>query len=72
MSEASHAFISGLESSEEENKSDVEEVSIETDNKGEWWSGMIEQEHLDDINHSGKLCLLFAILKECETIEDKV
>lgn len=33
---------------------------------------MIEQEHLDDIKHSGKLSLLFAILKECEAIEDKV
>ncbi|XP_046668986.1 LOW QUALITY PROTEIN: transcriptional regulator ATRX homolog [Homalodisca vitripennis] len=60
-----------LESSGDE-KEDNEEAIEESNTERAWWSGMVEPEHLDDINHSAKLVLLFAILRECEMIEDKV
>nr|XP_023025621.1 transcriptional regulator ATRX homolog [Leptinotarsa decemlineata] len=44
----------------------VEEV------KKEWWQEYCDGEELDNINNSGKLFLLFEILKECEEIGDKV
>uniref|UniRef100_A0A1B6I3A5 Transcriptional regulator ATRX n=1 Tax=Homalodisca liturata TaxID=320908 RepID=A0A1B6I3A5_9HEMI len=42
------------------------------DSRSAWWKDIVEPEHLDDINQSAKLILLFAILRECEMIEDKV
>jgi transcriptional regulator ATRX len=56
---------------------EVTEVSKE-DEEGEktnhlgWWKQFIEGDELENINHSGKLILLFAILQECEKIGDKV
>ncbi|XP_056648493.1 transcriptional regulator ATRX homolog isoform X1 [Diorhabda sublineata] len=46
--------------------SDIEEVSKE------WWQEFCDGDELDNIKNSGKLSLLFEILKECEEIGDKV
>ncbi|XP_054270092.1 transcriptional regulator ATRX homolog isoform X2 [Macrosteles quadrilineatus] len=59
-----------LESSDEE-KQDGEDV-VENANHGDWWGSFVEPQHFEDMRQSGKLLLLFAILKECEMIEDKV
>ena len=38
-----------------------------------WWKQFVQDEDAyDDINNSGKLVLLFSILRECEKIGDKV
>jgi len=37
-----------------------------------WWKQFIEGDELDNIKYSGKLILLFSILRECEKIGDKV
>ncbi|KRT83926.1 helicase [Oryctes borbonicus] len=47
------------------------EEEAETD-PSEWWRQYCKDEDLDDIHHSGKLSLLFEILKQCEVIGDKV
>nr|XP_050855049.1 transcriptional regulator ATRX-like isoform X1 [Vespula vulgaris] len=54
-----------------ENDSESESLEIVTE-KEEWWSQFVEPEHFDDMRISTKLVLLFAILKECEKIGDKV
>ncbi|XP_046748498.1 transcriptional regulator ATRX-like [Diprion similis] len=55
----------------------LDEITINSDDEdapqaGEWWSQFIEPEHFEDMKISSKLVLLFAILKECEQIGDKV
>lgn len=50
---------------------EVEELKEEKKTSA-WWTPLVEPEHLEDINQSAKLVLLFSILKECEMIEDKV
>ena len=41
--------------------------------KKEWWESYLDNEEImDDINESGKLVILFEILKECELIGDKL
>ena len=37
-----------------------------------WWKQFIQGDELENIKYSGKLVLLFSILKECEKIGDKV
>lgn len=59
----------------EENKDNELPVKVETkkvDCRSDWWKQIIDMKDLDDINTSAKLILLFAILRECEMIEDKV
>nr|CAH7748326.1 unnamed protein product [Callosobruchus chinensis] len=50
----------------EESDPELEEL------KKEWWQEYCDGDELDNINNSGKLYLLFQILKECEEIGDKV
>ncbi|XP_046489570.1 transcriptional regulator ATRX isoform X2 [Neodiprion pinetum] len=55
----------------------LDEITIKSEDEdapqaGEWWSQFVEPEHFEDLRISSKLVLLFAILKECEQIGDKV
>ncbi|XP_058825993.1 transcriptional regulator ATRX homolog isoform X2 [Topomyia yanbarensis] len=50
----------------------VEEVEEKVDNPTEWWMSMCPEEELDNLEHSGKLQVLFEILRECENIGDKL
>lgn len=54
----------------EEDLPEVEEQKNE--NPTEWWMSMVPEEELDNLEHSGKLQVLFEILKECEAIGDKL
>lgn len=47
-------------------------IEIPKNSRSNWWKDMVEPEHFEELTQSGKLILLFAILKECELIEDKV
>lgn len=42
------------------------------ENPTEWWMSLCPEEELDNMEHSGKLMLLFSILTECEAIGDKL
>ncbi|CAH0727160.1 unnamed protein product, partial [Brenthis ino] len=42
------------------------------ENPTEWWMPLVPEEELDDLRHSHKLVLLFDILRQCETIGDKL
>jgi transcriptional regulator ATRX len=37
-----------------------------------WWKQFIDGDELENMKYSGKLILLFSILRECEKIGDKV
>ncbi|XP_053697900.1 transcriptional regulator ATRX homolog [Sabethes cyaneus] len=50
----------------------VEEVEQKNENPTEWWMSMCPEEELDNLEHSGKLQVLFEILRECENIGDKL
>ncbi|XP_026482209.1 LOW QUALITY PROTEIN: transcriptional regulator ATRX homolog [Ctenocephalides felis] len=54
---------------QEEEENETEE---KRENPTEWWMPLCPEEELDYLKHSGKLMLLFDILKECETIGDKI
>ncbi|XP_058060545.1 transcriptional regulator ATRX homolog [Anopheles bellator] len=57
------------------NKKEVGEEPIElpkAENPTEWWMPLCPESELDNLEHSGKLLLLMEILKECETIGDKL
>lgn len=60
------------------NNPDVEEEDLsenqeqKNENPTEWWMSMVPEEELDNLEHSGKLQVLFEILKECEAIGDKL
>lgn len=45
---------------------------IKEENPTEWWMPMCPEEELNNLEHSGKLMLLFSILAECEAIGDKL
>ncbi|XP_065095498.1 transcriptional regulator ATRX homolog [Ochlerotatus camptorhynchus] len=47
-------------------------VEQKNENPTEWWMSMVPEEELDNLEHSGKLQVLFEILKECEAIGDKL
>lgn len=51
---------------------DVQEVEQKNENPTEWWMSMCPEEELNNLEHSGKLQVLFEILKECEAIGDKL
>jgi transcriptional regulator ATRX len=44
----------------------------EKSNPTAWWKQFIEGDELENMKYSGKLILLFSILRECEKIGDKV
>lgn len=49
------------------------EPELEIDPKaGAWWRPFITDEDIDDYKQGPKLVLLFAVLRECELIGDKV
>ncbi|CAH0551007.1 unnamed protein product [Brassicogethes aeneus] len=50
--------------------SDIEMLPVEA--KKEWWQEFCDGEQLNNVNNSGKMFLLFEILKECEAIGDKI
>ncbi|CAG9828068.1 unnamed protein product [Diabrotica balteata] len=54
-----------------ENGEEDSEPEVIEENK-EWFQEFCDGEELDNIKNSGKLTLLFEILKECEEIGDKV
>ncbi|XP_076680852.1 uncharacterized protein LOC143375529 isoform X2 [Andrena cerasifolii] len=54
---------------------DIEELSKPEEiekNKDDWWFQFVQPDDYKDLRLSGKLLLLFGILKECEQIGDKV
>lgn len=51
---------------------DPVEVKKKEDNPTEWWMQICPESELDNIEHSGKLKILFSILEECEAIGDKL
>uniref|UniRef100_A0A182VWQ4 Transcriptional regulator ATRX n=1 Tax=Anopheles minimus TaxID=112268 RepID=A0A182VWQ4_9DIPT len=54
------------------NALDDDVVFEKPDNPTEWWMQMCPETELDNLEHSGKLVVLMEILKECETIGDKL
>lgn len=48
------------------------EEAVKEENPTEWWMPLCPEEELDNLEHSGKLMLLFSILAECEAIGDKL
>lgn len=52
-----------------------EVVSVDEAEKSKpvaWWKQFIVGDELENMKYSGKLVLLFSILRECEKIGDKV
>lgn len=45
---------------------------VKEENPTEWWMPLCTDEDLNNLEHSGKLMLLFSLLAECEAIGDKV
>lgn len=56
---------------EKDNSGESDPEIIEVEQK-EWWQDFCDGEELDNIQNSGKLSLLFHLLKECEEIGDKI
>jgi transcriptional regulator ATRX len=50
---------------------DLDAVKV-AHNPTEWWMQLVPEEELLNIEHSGKLLVLLAILEECEAIGDKL
>lgn len=55
---------------EEEKLTELEEVK--NDNPTEWWIPLVTDDEIEDLRNSHKLVLLFDILRQCETIGDKL
>lgn len=47
-------------------------IESKIENPTEWWTSMVTDKDLDSLRNSGKLMLLFSILKECESVGDKL
>lgn len=45
---------------------------VKEENPTEWWMSLCGDDDLNNVEHSGKLMLLFSLLAECEAIGDKV
>lgn len=45
---------------------------VKEENPTEWWMSLCNDDDLNNVEHSGKLMLLFSLLAECEAIGDKV
>lgn len=51
----------------------IDEIAEENENKPvEWWEQFLSSDDLEDVTLSGKLFLLFEILRQCEAIGDKM
>lgn len=70
--DANEIILAALLESSDDEKMEKGDETLEVVNNDEWWSEFIEPKHLEDMNESGKLVMLFGILKESEMIEDKV
>lgn len=57
---------------EEEEEEEPAEKVEETVEEAAWWSQFVNEDQFNDLRISTKLMLLFAILKESESIGDKV
>ncbi|XP_075976623.1 ATRX chromatin remodeler XNP isoform X3 [Anticarsia gemmatalis] len=57
---------------EEEDPDNDDVVEVKNENPTEWWIKLVEEAELDDMRNSHKLVLLFDILRQCETIGDKL
>ncbi|XP_049822922.1 transcriptional regulator ATRX homolog isoform X2 [Aethina tumida] len=55
-----------------DNNEPESDEEIESEAKKEWWQEYCDGDQLEDLNNSGKMFLLFEILKECEQIGDKI
>ena len=51
---------------------DLEDVNSPAEVANAWWNEFVTDEDLEDYRKGPKLMLLFAILKQCELIGDKV
>ncbi|XP_059062781.1 transcriptional regulator ATRX homolog [Achroia grisella] len=52
---------------------DIPEVmEVKNENPTEWWIKLVSDDELEDMRNSHKLVLLFDILRQCETIGDKL
>ncbi|CAG2060852.1 unnamed protein product, partial [Timema podura] len=60
----------GVNSDADESKPQEENVEEETKST-QWWSQFVKEDSFTSIHESGKLMLLFSILRECEKIGDK-
>lgn len=56
---------------EDEEQNEVVELKRD-ENPTEWWIKLVTEDELEDMRHSHKLVLLFDILRQCETIGDKL
>nr|CAD7400342.1 unnamed protein product [Timema cristinae] len=61
----------GVNSDADESKPQEENVEEETKST-QWWSQFVKEDSFTSIHESGKLMLLFSILRECEKIGDKL
>ncbi|CAH1986403.1 unnamed protein product [Acanthoscelides obtectus] len=68
-SRVTRALAAQRRENNEDSDPELEEIK---EVKKEWWQEFCDDEGLENINNSGKLFLLFQILKECEEIGDKV
>lgn len=47
-------------------------IEVKNENPTEWWIKLVDEAELEDMRNSSKLILLFDILRQCETIGDKL
>ncbi|XP_030037520.2 transcriptional regulator ATRX homolog isoform X1 [Manduca sexta] len=57
---------------QEEEIPELEVVEAKNENPTEWWIKLVTDDELEDMRNSHKLVLLFDILRQCETIGDKL
>ncbi|CAB3255914.1 unnamed protein product [Arctia plantaginis] len=60
-----------VEIEDEDNGAD-DVVEVKYENPTEWWIKLVDEAELEDMRNSHKLILLFDILRQCETIGDKL
>lgn len=51
---------------------EIEPEPIKIENPTEWWTPMVDEADLNNVESSGKLMFLFSLLEECEAIGDKL
>lgn len=56
----------------ERQNGEIDESDVEETKPKEWWQQYCDGPELEKIENSGKMLLLFELLKECEQIGDKV
>ncbi|CAK1582621.1 unnamed protein product [Parnassius mnemosyne] len=56
----------------EDEEKPIESLETKYENPTEWWMKLVTDDELEDMRNSHKLVLLFDILRQCETIGDKL